>query len=303
MKSKLKYPPLVQGSDPELFVKSLSQGRFVSALDVLGQNKDNPIYTRRREKLYADGLAIEGTVTPTRTKNGFVKAIAGFINDARHILGKDFVLSNTASTVFDEDQFNHPEARILGCNSALDVFAKRSVVPTPGSEKQNMRSCGGHIHFSSFNPNGEFPQEKTLMDFDVSQQFIKLLNLIVATALNVVDNDPTSKNRRILYGKAGEFRPTDYGCEMRSPSNYWLGNEDLVKLVYDLSHFAYDILMTEKGEEYLGKIDEKRLVSAINDFDKNECWAILEEIKLPKRFLKKISELAAEKIALEENWA
>lgn len=300
---KLKYPPLVQGSDPELFVKSLKQGRFVSALDVLQKDKEDPIYTRSGEKLYADGLAVEGTVKPTRTKKGFVSAIKSFINDARFILGEDFSLSNTASTVFDEDQFTHPQSRILGCNSALDVFRRCSIRPKEGSEKQNMRSCGGHIHFSSYNPNGEFPEEKTLMDFDLTNQFIKLLNLIVSTSLNVVDNDPTSHARRVLYGKAGEFRPTEYGCEMRSPSNYWLGNQELVELVYDLSHYTYDLLMTGKADEYLAKINEDRLISAINDFNKEDCYNILREIELPKRLIKRIEKLSQEKVVLEENWA
>jgi hypothetical protein len=278
---------LIMGSDPELFIKSRRTKKFVSALKVLkDSNKYNPIYTKSGEKLYPDGLAIEGTVKPADSKDKFVESISNFINDSRHILGKSFTVSNKASHVFQNKDFAHPESRILGCNSALDVFRREEIRPIPGSEMKNLRTCGGHLHFSS---TGEI-----LKDFANTEKFIKILNLIVATSLNVVDNDETSPERKELYGTAGEFRVTEYGCEMRTPSNYWLGNKELTELVYDLCQFSFEVLQNGQFDEYMNKIDTERLINSINKFDREDCLAILEEINLPAHLLEKIKELKNE---------
>lgn len=285
---------LTLGSDPEVFVKSRTQKRFVSALDVLGNNKHNPIYTASGQKLYADGLAVEGTVAPAKSKKDFIESIRTFIKETRLNLGEEFELSNTASHIFEPEDFNHPESRVLGCNVAYDVFNVCEVRPIPGSEMDNLRTCGGHLHFSC--------DEGAIEDYEARENLVKILNLIVGTALNIVDNDPTSPRRKKLYGKAGEFRFTDYGVEMRSPSNYWLGNEELVALVYDLCDFSYHIIKTGRFEEFMNMVDQETLVNAINTFDKAKCRAILEQVKLPENLMEQINNLEQQTISIEQNW-
>lgn len=46
--------------------------------------------------------------------------------------------------------------------------------------------------------------------------------------------------RRELYGKAGAFRPTSYGVEYRTLSNFWLRRKEYMQWVYAQTHRAFE---------------------------------------------------------------
>ena len=51
--------------------------------------------------------------------------------------------------------------------------------------------------------------------------------------------DPDTE-RRSLYGKAGDFRMTSYGCEFRVLSGYFLKDNDTIGFMWDQAMKAID---------------------------------------------------------------
>lgn len=80
-----------------------------------------------------------------------------------------------------------------------------------------------HLHLGYDNPN-----------IQTSLQLIKYMDVYVGIPSVLYDTD---KYRRKLYGQAGSFRKTGYGCEYRTLSSYML-NDELLPLVWDQTMLA-----------------------------------------------------------------
>ncbi len=61
------------------------------------------------------------------------------------------------------------------------------------------------------------------------------MDLFIGAQLVKYDKDTA---RRELYGKAGAFREKDYGVEYRTPSNYWITSQDMMRWVYGQCELA-----------------------------------------------------------------
>lgn len=301
----LNKPKLSLGSDPEMVIRDKKTGQPVSAVSIFkgvdfNYSKETPLEKGKGRTYFHDNVNVEGTMPPAFSKEELIKNVHNYIKDAREILGEDFVLSNESYTVYPKKEFDSQEAMTFGCSAAYDAF---TVAPIERIEASNIdyRTCGGHIHvgredFKSIE-GGE------LIDFESKISSVKLFELILGTALTVIDNDPSSKKRKELYGKAGEHRPTEYGVEVRSPGNYWLGSPRTVSLVWDLSQIVYDIIFDGKTQEILDKVDENEYVEAINSFDKKKCLEILTNLNIiPNETIKEIIELSNVRFQINENW-
>ena len=305
MQTVVNKPKLSLGSDPEMVIRDKKTGQPVSAVSIFkgvdfNYSKETPLEKGAGRTYFHDNVNVEGTMPPSFSKKELIQNVHNYIKDAREILGEDFVLSNESYTVYPKEEFASQEAMTFGCSAAYDAF---TVAPIERIEASNIdyRTCGGHIHvgredFKSIE-GGE------LIDFESKISSVKLFELILGTALTVIDNDPSSKQRKELYGKAGEHRPTEYGVEVRSPGNYWLGSPRTVSLVWDLSQIVYDIIFDGKTQEILDKVDENEYVEAINSFDKEKCLKILTNLNIiPNETIKEISELSNVRFFIHENW-
>lgn len=305
MQTVANKPKLTLGSDPEMVIRNKKTGQPVSAVSIFkGANfnysKETPLEKGKGRTYFHDNVNVEGTMLPSSSKEEFIRNVHDYINDVREILGEDFILSNESYTIYPKEEFNSPEANTFGCSPAYDAF---TISPIERIEASNIdyRTCGGHIHvgredFKSIE-GGE------LIDFESKILSVKLFELILGTALTVIDNDPSSKKRKELYGKAGEHRPTQYGVEVRSPGNYWLGSPRTVGLVWDLSEIVYNLIFDGKAQDILDKVDENVYVEAINSFDKKKCLEILTNLNiLPNEIIKEINELSNVRFNINENW-
>lgn len=68
------------------------------------------------------------------------------------------------------------------------------------------------------------------MAVDEVISFVKYFDQYVVLPSILVDTDT---RRRSLYGKAGCFRLTSYGCECRSLSSFMMSNDRLLSQVWD----------------------------------------------------------------------
>lgn len=70
---------------------------------------------------------------------------------------------------------------------------------------------------------------------------VKQLDYYLGVPSLLWDNDP---RRRLLYGKAGAFRPKPYGLEYRTLSNRWLTNVPLQQWVYSSALTALQYMIS-----------------------------------------------------------
>lgn len=134
----------------------------------------------------------------------------------------------------------------LGCSPSMNVFKSKTGIKLQGIDgsKHLQRSAGGHIHISA--------GVSTTLNFAFQwnhREIIQMLDLIVGNTCVLMDRDPANKERRKLYGKAGEYRmpkrmsgPTPFqGIEYRTLSNFWLTSVPVMSLVFGLTRTAIEI--------------------------------------------------------------
>lgn len=109
-----------------------------------------------------------------------------------------------------------------------------------------------------------------LQDYVLS---IKLMDIIVGNTCVMLDTDPANAERRKIYGKAGDFRLTNYGLEYRTLSNFWLRDYKLMSLVTGLVRTAVTISTDyhagnkDLAIDILNCVKEKDIINAINNND------------------------------------
>jgi hypothetical protein len=98
-------------------------------------------------------------------------------------------------------------------------------------------------------------------------KFIRLMDCVHGLISVTLDRSPTAQARRQLYGKAGCFRPTSYGVEYRTLSNFWCRHSDLVRLIYRLTRDC--VKLYEKGfaDKILDNLSGEMVQKAINTGD------------------------------------
>ena len=208
------------GADPELFLVN-DEGKFISSIGRIGGSKNKPREIREDGcAVQEDNVAVEFNIPPSSTVDQFIEAVNFNLEYLRkHAQTQQLKLSLTASAVFSPDQLQHPKAVEFGCDADYNAWTGMRN-PRPNATNPGLRSSGGHIHISTkLNP----------------QLVTRACDLFIGVPSVLVDHDT---KRRELYGKAGTFRPKKYGVEYRTPSNFWLQSEDLMRWIYGAAHAA-----------------------------------------------------------------
>jgi hypothetical protein len=99
---------------------------------------------------------------------------------------------------------------------------------------------------------------------------IPLMDLIVGIPSVLIDRDKNAKERRKLYGRAGDFRYQPHGIEYRTLSNFWIKSYHLMSLILGLTRLSFCIAAStneKEHEEYnklISLVDFKDVQEAIN---------------------------------------
>lgn len=143
----------------------------------------------------------------------------------------------------------------FGCTPSLNVYPDESF-PEVDSATIPFRSAGGHIHFTH---TGDIKEAVKGLD--------RVLGVICVSLFQKYD-DP---RRRILYGRAGEYRKTSYGMEYRVLSNAWLCNPIVTNLIYELARRVALL-----GDWTSWQASEKEVRDCINNCDAEAAHRILK---------------------------
>jgi hypothetical protein len=226
------------GTDPELFAFDPLGDRFVSGHDMIPGTKQDP-HPVTDGYIQVDGVACEFNTNPADSAEEFLSYTRSVMNELQEMVAPFGVTLVTVPTAtFDKDYFLSLPAKVreLGCTPDYNAYTGKENDP-PGTDEP-FRTGAGHIHigWTRFaNPND--PDH-----FEMCRNVVKQLDAVIyPTSLNWDADD----KRRTLYGKMGSFRPKSYGVEYRPLSNAYLGNDDIIKWVFNASKRCAELMLDE----------------------------------------------------------
>jgi hypothetical protein len=172
-----------------------------------------------------------------------------------------------------------PRSKALGCLPSLNIYEEGATVGVDGHTYRK-RTAGGHIHLGL---------EGLLKSNAV--KLVPILDLLVGNTSVLIDRDPHAAERRLHYGRAGEYRLPSHGLEYRTLSNFWMRSYQLMSLVMGLSRMSVAVLNTSQTlhgwdsvKELMKDVDQQKVRAAINHNDRFLAW---ENFQPVQAFIKK----------------
>lgn len=226
MKEEKASIKLTIGADPEFFVQK--KDKWISGHIFQCGNKAQPMKTEHGS-IQVDGLALECNVIPAESKEEFLKNVYDAFGDLRKFVKSvdaDCDIIPAACVHFGNRYIASlpKEIQKLGCTPDYNAYTGK-VNPSP-EELSPYRTGSGHIHIGWTKD----ANVRELGHFKKCCELVKQLDYYLALPSLKWDDD---HKRRMLYGKAGAFRPKSYGVEYRVLSNKWMDSPELAGFVYD----------------------------------------------------------------------
>ena len=212
------------GCDPEVFVVD-ADGKPVSAHGMIPGTKDNP-HAVEKGMVQVDGMALEFGIDPAATEDEFVENISTVMTQLSEMLPKGHSILIEPIVEFSKEimEAQPEEALELGCEPDYNAYTLEEN-PKPNVDGLLIRSAGGHVHVGWGTGFPTFSKEH----IEACAAAVAEMDYYLGVASLGWDSN---EKRRLLYGKAGAFRPKPYGFEYRTLSNQWLKSEFLVRKVF-----------------------------------------------------------------------
>ena len=198
------------------------------------------------------------------------------------------------------------KSKVFGCAPSDNVHnpeGEKTSKITVDPRKYLHRSAGGHIHLGNTyktyldeSRGNEYKNDKSFTGvYNIGMRtekafgenletMVKMMDIIVGNTCVLIDRNPNNKERRKVYGKAGEHRKKEYGFEYRTLSNFWLRSYQLMSLVMGLARTA--VLLVEQsveGNDYVKAIFDavsmKDIIKAINENDFDLAYSNFKKIE------------------------
>ena len=256
---------LTIGADPEVFLKHLKTGKFVSSIGKIGGTKRSPrLLERIGFALQEDNVATEFNIPPAKDLKSFVESIEWSIKRIKEeVVTQGLGVAIMPAADFPPEELVDPRTKHAGCDPDYNAWT-RKMNPRPKVAEGTLRTGAGHVHVG-YSPKSGISREALIKSLD--------LNLGVGSV--ILDADVLRKS---LYGKAGAFRPCSYGVEYRVLSNFWLTSKRLTKWVYNQTHAAFS-MAAEKGEGFFDEIGDE-IQACINTSDKAMSKELLKRYNI-----------------------
>jgi len=237
---------LTLGADPELFIKSGDS--FVSAHSFVLGTKRAPLPVLGGAVQH-DGTAAEFNIDPASSADEFLGNIRGVMRLLTEMIEgvaiandlPEVTLLATPIAVFSQKHFDSLPAEVkeLGCDPDFNAWDDLAENPKPRVDFP-MRTGGGHVHIGWREPEPVDDAHK-----NECAELVKQLDAILFPMSHLWDDNDL---RRRSYGTMGAYRPKEFGVEYRPLSNAWVGDDDLVKWIFNATVMADEALAS--GEKY-----------------------------------------------------
>lgn len=268
---KIEYRSVEFGADPEFFFSK--KGKILGAEKVLPpEGISESIFThydsggcevyRQDPRVIIDGVQGEFNVKPQTCRQTFSASIAHCFKLLAPTLKKHGVemdFSVNIQVAQKELESLGPKAQTLGCDPSANVYGEESI---PEDRDFFARGAGGHIHI------GTAGSTKTMALLRNTDLLVPLLDLLVGNTCVMLDRNPGNKERRKVYGRAGEHRSPKHGLEYRTLSNFWLKHYVVLSLVLALVRFAVNVSADKTlSRKLLQAVPPRDVRRAINEND------------------------------------
>lgn len=260
--TQLKISNPTIGADPEMFLFSVEKNKYVPVCGLVGGTKEEPLkITSLGHALQEDNVMIEYCIPPSKTADKFVEEITFVKNYINDTVLKPLGLESrcVASARFSAEDLLSEQAQLFGCSESFNAYTGEVNEVSKGD--YTLRTAGGHIHIGYDNPSVK-----------TSKDIVKAMDLFLGVPSILLDTD---KDRRKMYGKAGEFRLKPYGVEFRVLSTFWTESETLMKWAFNATMKAIEYV--NSGGEVTNTED---VIRAINESNKELCKEIISDYNL-----------------------
>ena len=256
MKNKFK---ITLGSDPEIFIQNDLEIVSAEGLTNGGSKHSPKPISDKGHAIQEDGIMFEYNIPPCETVEEWIDNHM-VCQDYLSILAKahGFKFSNKVSDEINPKYLKTIQANTFGCEPDFNVYLK-AMNPSPDNNT-NLRCAGGHVAIGYENPQ-----------FETSEKIVKMFDIFVTLPALFKDNDT---RRRELYGKAGSFRPKDFGVECRALSNFWIHDKENMSWVFKQAKKATEEVLSGDINNLIELFSEKTQI-AIDNNDLQSAKAIL----------------------------
>lgn len=247
------------GSDPEMFVVDVKDS-LIPAFKFLQSKVQNG-------SLYWDGYQAEFTVSPETCMDASIYSVGDAIHNlatAAKKAGGKLTLKNTIDIPAenlknDEDKFVN-----FGCTPSMSAYGEKVVTDIP-ARLVPYRSAGGHLHFS-------LSQDLKQRVVAIVKELDRVLGVISVSMFAAYDD----KRRRVMYGRAGEYRTPPHGLEYRVLSNAWMCHPAIAHTMYELSRVIIGRFLNHKSNPLpQWDVTEDEARSIINNCDVAKAREVL----------------------------
>jgi hypothetical protein len=253
------------GTDPEVFVKSMTTGEFISGHDLIPGTKEEP-FAVQGGAIQVDGLACEFNTDPVDNSVEFTQNISSVMSTLEEKIKSvdpDYSIAIVPTATFNREYFDSlpEEPKVLGCTPDFSAYTMKENIPPETTEP--FRTGAGHIHIG-----WSYGEDVTNAEhLKKCAEVVKQLDAVLYPSSLIWDRD---KKRRTLYGKIGAFRPKHYGVEYRPLSNAYLARKDIQEFVFDTAMIATRMLF-DKG---IRIFDNNVVKEVTNDILENKAYAL-----------------------------
>ncbi len=268
------------GCDPEFFFKM--DGGVIGAEKVFKKDgllnsvpsiNDNCVLSGTTSKFIIDGVQAELNPRPNTCRANLANEISACFKTLKAELekqGKGVTVDLARSIVISDKELASldKENQKLGCMPSNSVYKNAGIkLSDVDGSKHKQRSAGGHIHIGTL--NNSHLKEKIDKEPDT---VVQMLDLLCGNTCVLVDRDEGNKERRKLYGRAGEYRLPKHGLEYRTLSNFWLESYHLMSLAFGMARLSVELVSDKTNgkqfvDTFLGAVDQKDVQQAINEND------------------------------------
>lgn len=262
------------GADPELFALR-TDGSLFPSFEFLGEKHDydtDPLGPAAdHTAAYWDGYQAEFAFLPDKCMDILVsrmwRGLKKVLDSARATdPGARLSVQTTMDIPMDRLRADREEYVQFGCNPSLNVYGDHP--PKQEGKDVPFRSSGGHLHFSipDGNENKHLPR--------IIKELDRILGVISVAMFQYYDTPV----RRILYGRAGEYRAPKYGFEYRPLSSAWTMHPGITQFVFEMARHIIGATLKGGVDEPLSwwdvTEDEARL--CINNCDVTAAQALID---------------------------
>lgn len=250
------------GCDPEFFAVDKS-GKFISLCGKIGGDKETPRAVDGGA-LLEDNVMLEINVQPASTAEEFSHNVRHVITMAsKELSTQNLKLKIVSAADFLPDQMEDLRAHVFGCVPSFNAWTgdENTTFQLP----ENVRFAAGHIHVGFESAN----------DHPLSRRYlVQALDIFLGLTSFIREKD---KRRSGYYGSFGSYRPTSYGVEYRTPSNWWCKSERYMQYVFNAVQRAVN------EHKHMSIHPRLREELSHNDMtvEKARAWCHYYGIKLP----------------------